>query len=545
MSISKTRFGAWLVGGILILLLALPFWYWFVERTEVPPGQYLVVIHLWGKDLPDNELVAPNPSYKGVMLDVLPEGRHFLNPLFWKTERHTRVTVPTGKCLVLTRKFGKDIPKERVLQGDCIALEGERGIVRDPLGPGDHPLNPYAYSWDETSFHDFVKISPGQVGVRTLKIGKDPRGLPVELGKGMYVVEDGYRGVQRTPVPNGDKPINPWVEAITPVDVQSHTVRFHDISFASRDGFLLTPQVVVEYAVDPKMAPELFVRLSDKGKLYQQDETVEDQQKNQLLQKVILPHIRGYARLRGSDMDAKDFILTAAPEAKADAKVDAKILNNREKLETALREAVKPRCAELGILIKSVTLDELKPPPDLAQQISERDLARVEREKNITKIEDLKAEQSLRAKEAMKVQAKEKVEAETRLLREKTRAEQLLEVEEARLKTDLSNAQLRLDAARKEAEATLAKGKAEARVIELQNEAEVAGLRKAVQGFASIQTFAQYHVIVRLAPAVAEIFASDDSELAKLVTHYLSPPAGMDKPAAAGPAKAPAVADSK
>ena len=43
------------------------------------------------------------------MLEVLPEGRHFLNPIFWSREKHKVVDVPVGKCLVLTRKFGNRI----------------------------------------------------------------------------------------------------------------------------------------------------------------------------------------------------------------------------------------------------------------------------------------------------------------------------------------------------------------------------------------------------------------------------------------------------
>ncbi len=516
----KSCLGCLSGAGLLALLLGLPFWYWCVERTEVPPGQFLVLIHLWGKDLPENEILAPDESYKGVMLDVLSEGRHFINPLFWTYERHTMTPVPPGKCLVLTRMYGKEIPKERVQEGDYLARDGERGIVRDVLPPGSYRLNPHAYTWD---FVDAIEIRSDQVGARTLKVGLDPRGLKerLALGEGLYVVDEGYRGVQEKPVRNGTYYLNPHVEAITPIDVKSHKVEFDDITFPSRDGFLLKPHVVVEYAVQPESAPSLLVRLSDEGKLYQDDSTEAQQLKNEILQKVILPHIRGYARLRGSDFDAKDFIVTTAGNVKA--------VNNREKLQKALFEEVAPKCLKLGIVVRSVTLAELKPPDELAKQIADRELARVEREKNAVRLGQYKTEQNLKAKEALKQQAKEMVEAETRLLREQTHAEQLLEVEKARLEQELKNAQLKLDAARDQATATRAKGEAEAKVIQLQNEAEVAGLRKAVQGFATVQNFAQYHVVSRLAPALSEIFASDDSDLAKLLTNYLSPPAGMNK----------------
>jgi hypothetical protein len=62
----------------------------------------------------------------------------------------------------------------------------------------------------------------------------------------------------------------------------------------------------VSYAVHPEKAPELFVRLSDQGKLHQEDATKEEQDKNEVLQKIILPHIRGWVRIEGSNLDATD-----------------------------------------------------------------------------------------------------------------------------------------------------------------------------------------------------------------------------------------------
>ena len=37
-----------------------------------------------------------------------------------------------------------------------------------------------------------------QVGVRTLKSRRDPRGQPADRRAGAYVVEDGFRGVQKS-----------------------------------------------------------------------------------------------------------------------------------------------------------------------------------------------------------------------------------------------------------------------------------------------------------------------------------------------------------
>jgi regulator of protease activity HflC (stomatin/prohibitin superfamily) len=515
----------WIALGVTVgaLLIVQQFWKWEVERIEVGAEKYLVRIHKWGKDLPADEILAPNDSYKGVLFNVDPEGRYFLNPVFWSYEIHEIVKVPPGQCLVLTRKHGKRIPPERLARGEILAEEGERGILRDVYLPGSYRLNPYAFSWQPVKA---TEIGADQVGVRNLKVGKDPRELP-PAAFNKYTVPAGYRGVQQGYVQPGTYYVNPFVETINPVEVRSHRVELGDIEFPSRDGFILKPHVLVEYRVKPQKAPELFVRLSDQGALHQADSTPQEQQQNEILRRVILPHIRGYARIEGSNFDARDFILTAAATKK-----DEKVVNNRERLQHALAEKVKPRCEELGIEVRAVTLADMVPPADLADQIRQRDLARVELDKNKNLVGQFREAQKLKGAEALKEQAHAKVDAETKLVQAKTLAEQNKQVQELRLKQELESAQLRLDAARLQAQATLTTGKADAAVIDAQNEAEVAGLRKAMEGFASPTVYAQYQILKRIAPTLKEIFASDDSEFSKLFSAYLAPANGNGKPPA-------------
>ncbi len=531
----------WLVIGLAIvgILIVQQIWYWEVERIEVPPGKFLIRISRWGKDLGPDEIIAPDESYKGVMLEPWGEGRHFLNPLFWSHEIHDLVQVPVGKCLVRTRRFGKPLSSERMQRGEIMGFDdpqnpanGERGILRDVLTQGSYRLNHYAYSW---SLEDAVEIRVDQVGVRTLKVGKDPRTLPPDPERGEYLVPDGYRGIQQSTVPPGTYYINPFVEQISPVEVRSHRVKLTDIEFPSRDGFILKPQVVIEYAARPEKAAEMNVRLTDEGVLHQKDETPADQAENEILQKVLLPYIRGYARIEGSNFDARDFIL--APSATADnggQAADKTANNAREALQRALLERVKAQCEALGVEVRAVTLADMLPPQALSDQIAEREMARVEQAKNTVLLRQYRAAQELKAKEALKEQAKQRVEAETRRIQAKTKAQQQMEVAILKSQQELENAQLSLDAAEKQAEATLAKGKAEAAVIDLQNEADVAALRKAIKGFANPQTFAQYHLMKTLGPALTEIFASDESDFGRLFSNYLTPPPGATRPAAPG-----------
>jgi regulator of protease activity HflC (stomatin/prohibitin superfamily) len=520
------------------LYLAYQFWRWEVERIEVPPGKFLVVIHRWGKDLEPDQIVAPDDSYKGVQFEVRGPGRHFLNPLLYAHEVHDMVNVPTGKCLVLTRKFGPPIPSERIAAGDLVARgdytdpDGERGVLKDPLQPATYMINPYAF---EAQLVDAVVFTKEFVGVRTLKVGKDPRGLPAERRTSPYVVpEGGYRGVQKDIVSPGTYYVNPFVETITPVEVRSHKVEFRDIQFPSRDGFTLTPHIQVEYAVMKEKAAEVLVRVTDEGVLSQADATPQDIAKNEVLQKIILPHVRGFTRLKGSNYNAADFIITKSDKEK----------NNREKFRQDLFEAVKPLCAKMGIEVRAISLGDMGLPKELNDEISARDQALAEQETNRRLVERYKQEQALKGQLALAEQEGQKVQAQTRLKLAQIDADQLLGVEKQKLENALKVAETELAGARKKAEAIRETARSKADVITADNKAEVAALSKSVEGFGGPQGFAQYTIMAKVAPALAEIFASDGSDFGKLFSGFMLPEKDNGtprKPTPAGPPPPPAM----
>jgi regulator of protease activity HflC (stomatin/prohibitin superfamily) len=498
---------------------------WVYARVEVEPDTFLVVTNRWGRALPDGELVAPDASYKGIQRRVLSEGRHFLNPFLHTVERHPVVKVPEKLCAVLIRKSGTEVSSERKTRGEYLAhgaldLEaagrpGERGIIEQVLGPGKYRLNPHVY---DVQIVPAVEVESQQVGVKVLLWGGDP---PKDKA-GAYIVADGHRGVQRSIVPSGTHYINPYVARIVPVDVRSHTVVFEDIEFPSKDGFTIEPRVQVRYKVVPEKAPELFVMLAEQGVLHQKDDTHDDQLKNPILQKVILPLIRGYVRIEGSKHDAREYI----SKPKEDAAPDGKATNPRERLQEELMVKVKPECEKLGITIDYIAVGQPRMNPtleELATQIREREQARITRSTNVQKVTQFEREQELKSTEALAARERLLVEAETRLERAKIDAKRQLQNAEAEQRAKLESAQFLLDGARKKAEAIETTGKADAAVQTAQNDATVAGLRAAIEGFGSVDAFAQYHIVQKLAPALAEIFTSDESEFAKLISGYLLP----------------------
>jgi regulator of protease activity HflC (stomatin/prohibitin superfamily) len=516
------------------LYLAYQFWHWEVERIEVPPGKFLVVIHRWGKDLGPDQILAPDDDYKGVQFAVRGPGRYFLNPLLYAHEIHDMVNVPTGKCLVLTRKFGKPIPPERIAAGDLVARgdhtdpDGERGVLGEALQPATYMINPYAF---DSQVVNAVVIEQQFVGVRTLKVGKDPHDLPAGRRASPYVVPEGYRGVQEGVVSMGTYYVNPFVETITPVEARSHKVEFKDIQFPSKDGFMLTPQIQVEYAVMQEKAAEVLVRVTDEGVLHQADAKPEDIQKNEVLQKIILPHVRGFARLKGSNFNAADFILTTKTDTEKGA---------REQFRRELFEAVKPLCAKLGIEVRAISLGDIDLPKELKDEIATRDQARQEQKTNMQLVERYTQEQALKAQLAMADQEGKKVEAQTRLNNATIDAEQLVKVEKQKLDNLLKVAETELAGARKKAEAIHETARSKADVITADNKAEVAALRTSVEGYGGPQSFAQYTIIAKVAPALAEIFASDGSDFGKLFSSFLLPDKEKEngsprKPGAGGP----------
>jgi hypothetical protein len=278
---------------------------------------------------------------------------------------------------------------------------------------------------------------------------------------------------------------------------------------------------MVAYKVLPEMAPDLFVMLCDNGQLPQEHSTPEEQKRNPILQKVVLPLIRGYVRIEGSKYDARDYV-----SQQRDDKAAENAVNPRERLQEELMKKVAPRCREEGVIIEAITVGQPEmnePLRKLATQIAERERTRVAREKNKQLVEQHKQEQEQKSKEVLADQRKKVVEANAKLKVAMTKAKQDKETAELELKNELKSAQARLEGARETAKLTVIQGEGEAAVTTADNKAEVAGLKTAIAGFPSADQFSQYHVLNKLAPALSEIFASDTSEFAKVFSTYMTP----------------------
>ena len=137
----KTRLLQWLILAVVIVVVGYfflyeGFWVWVVENTDVPADKMVVLIAKTGKEMPHGQIIA-EPGQKGVLLEPLGPGRHFINPFLYERQIKDQVVIRGGEVGVVISKFGRELP-----HGEFLAGSGERGIQRDVLMPWTYRLNP-------------------------------------------------------------------------------------------------------------------------------------------------------------------------------------------------------------------------------------------------------------------------------------------------------------------------------------------------------------------------------------------------------------------
>lgn len=151
-----------IVGLVLIVVFAWFAWMWVFCRFYVPPSRMAIVTSKEGSNLEPGQILAKK-GQKGVLEEPLGPGRHFLNPYAYSWKIVPMQIIPPGKVGIVTSKVGKDLPAGEFL-ADPDAQEKQKGIWRWPLGPGTYRLNPMGYN---VEIIDAISIPIGYVGVVT------------------------------------------------------------------------------------------------------------------------------------------------------------------------------------------------------------------------------------------------------------------------------------------------------------------------------------------------------------------------------------------
>lgn len=466
-------------------------WQWFFCRIEIEPGMVGVLIAKTGKDLPPGEIIATDSRYKGIQLQVLPEGRHFYDPIFWDWEIRPMVEVPLKHVGVRICYYGRDFTEEEIKSGKIIADEGQKGIQKEVLMPGKYRINPYA---EKIEIHPAVEVPAGYVGVvcwvgGTTSMFRENTDLDNKDDlQSQFLVEDGQKGVSKKVLTPGLHYLNPYLCQVYLMDCRSQRFELHGkdaLKFPSSDAFEITVSLAVEWAIDPKRAPEIYVRI---GEMHPEPE------KNEILQKVIIPTIRGYGRIEGSKYTALDYISG----------------NSRQVFQNTLFEKIKITCEPKGIIIKSVLINDIEPPQEIARPIREREIAKEELNKNKNQLLQAQAEQSLARSEEMVKLERERVLAYTKnkvkVIEAQNKQKVALINQEKRLKMELTL----YEAAKKQAEAILSRGKAQADVITMNALAEIEGIKQTIESFKTAENFAYYEFITKIAPSFKFILANTE-----------------------------------
>lgn len=503
---------------LVALVLAYPFYWWFVKRVEVGPNELLVLINKTGRSLPgehaDQVVLYPDlikslaaqdgvaeervaGRYKGIRFDVLTEGRHFYSPIWYERQIVPATLVPEGKFGVLIRNFGRPLPP-----GQTVAVRAdERGPVSGTLPPGRHNINPYCF---DVQLFDKIVVPEGWIGVQSVLSGREPK-LANE-----YVVQPGERGVQPDTLGPGtylDR--NPYEVRVDLVDMRSqkYDMLAEDaIEFPSNDGFTIHMEATVEWAVYPDRAPWVVVEVGD----------LDD-----VVTKVIRPYATSLARIQGSKMTAREF------------------MGAREAFQRRLFNDLRERCHEQGILIKTAIVRDLKPPERVRAIIRERELA----DQTLTKYENEIAEAQARAKlveqEELANQQSAMGDANKQVVSVTVQAEQGRAVSVTAANQRLDVAKLDLEAARKKAEAILARGKAEAAVVLMNFRAQAEPLQAMVRAFGDGETFARNQFFQKVAPAIRSVLANTDGPFAEVFKSFEMPSGGARGGAPPGDASPP------
>lgn len=529
-----------LFAGLLVLGIIL-----FSGWITVPQGHFVVMMRKTGSNLTNEQLLATTPDFKGMQLEIVKEGYHYLNPYsWWWTDPIPATVIPENKVGILTRKYGTPLPEGQVLANK----PGEKGIMEEILLPGRHYINTYAYSVDVT---DMVKLDPGYMGVVTSLVGKDPADANV------FVVKEGERGTQPYLLPPGTHPkySNKWMYRVVPIDMRSQKLELAGetgVDFLSEDGFPIHTEGTIEYALDQKKLAEMFVMFVD--------EKDQAGQKN-IENKLIVPLGRSLYRIYGAQHKAVDYLIGST----------------RVAIQNEIERQLKAECAKEGISIRSFVIRTIEPPQQIRSQYERRELAKRQREQyraeiakeigyaaieggkpklgpdgqplfdhGVPVIEGGKprldasgqvAFEGGRLSKELQTQMKDRAEkigmVRLEIAQVTRQAEQYSNVESTRANQRLEVAKLELDAANDRAAQKVAMGEAAAAVIRLKNQAQVAGIKDNVQAFGGGDKYAQYLLATRLAPSIKNIWSNTDGTFADIFKSLTSEqPAGTPaKPA--------------
>jgi regulator of protease activity HflC (stomatin/prohibitin superfamily) len=332
---------------------------------------------------------------------------------------------------------------------------------------------------------DDIVIAPGHVGVVTSLYGKDVLSstntiVAVEDG---FLAGPGWKGVQHEVLKEGTHRLNPYLKAVSIVNIQSQRFEFSGdeaIMFLTLDGFTVTVEGTLEFNLNVDRVSKLTHEVGDM---------------DDIMKKLILPSARGFFRIEGSKKSATEFIVG----------------ESRQAFQNSLEEYLKEVCASWGISLNSVLIRDIIVPQEIASIIRDRELAAQEAMKFAQQIVQAKSKAQLEKQNALAEQKRLMVEAETEKIRELVIAEQGKVEKTIAAGTLLAVSKVQLQAAKADAKALLTIADADRKVVESKNKADADVLKQQVSVYKDETDYVRVRLYEVVAPNIDSILTSDNS----------------------------------
>ncbi len=452
-----------IVLGILGVVL------YYSLTINVGPSQVAIVMEYRGDEVPpENGFIATEPGQMGIQLKVLREGLHFVNPVFTRIEIVDTVKIPENNVGYVIRKFGKELSP-----GQVIAGEGEKGILDIALKPGYYPdySNTYAY---EVVIQEAIQVKPGYVGVVTNLAGSLPK-IPNQ-----FLSDEGERGVQKNYLTPGTYFLNPFVQRVDLVNIQSRRTDISEVTFPSFDGFPISLNCSVEWYIPEEYASLAFVKFGEE---------------TEVENKIIYPSVLNFSRIIGSSQEATTFISG----------------ETRQKFGQNLQHAIAQSIHSVSVEVKETGVRTILPPDEVLEILKDREIAVQQQQQFFQEITQNAEKLKLQVQKTKAEKEKDIVDKKTEMLKsllDKQRAQDVA-VLDAQKEFDASR--IELEAAKNIADASRTLARAEADSMLLKYKAEANAQKLSVEAFGegsqAADFYARYMMTQSLAPRIEEIFS--------------------------------------
>ena len=449
-----------------------------VPITIVKPGKAAVVTSKIGATLPEGEFIADR-GQKGIWRSVLGPGKYRLNPYGYSISIIDAISIPIGYVGVVTSLSGTQA------ENGQFADPKQKGVRKDVLQPALYYINPKEYKVDvlEVGINQVSLLgqSGSKVVTKARQLGQNEALNTLQsavlkkqeakrkdyLSRKISSHSKSYKKGNQVNFEAGSSPAER-----APAPLKEGEINLTElVSFPSRDGFLISLDMTVEFELAPDRIATIFRRYGDLPAV---------------VDKIIMPQITSISRNKGSEYRAKDFIVG----------------EGREKFQDDLTSALEQTLGAKGIkvynaLIRHVEVpDQIREPIQLASIAIEQDLTNKERQNTARKLAELNTELSLIK------QRGEQVLQETEKIKAEIHADLGKQVAQIQAQTLKKTAEIKKQTAEIQANRVRVLGQAQASALQKVDGERANGLALKTAVFNDPQAYAQWRFADSLNPAL-------------------------------------------